>query len=192
MWSSLTNLSVKISLLIVIIAICHVQTLACVCIDRSVTPIQEMAGAKFVFAGKVLGREQESQILFTSKFPFFHKVFFAKTKLKFEVKEVWKGDLSREIVTRELSGLCSVSFEEGKEYLVYAYGRNWDDISTGCTRTSLLASANEDLAALGKGRIPTSQPARATPVSIAIFALLLSLALPIMFLWFLKRRGWQP
>jgi hypothetical protein len=74
---------------------------------------------------------------------------------KFEVTNWWKGGTSREVILisdttrskdgRETVSDCGLGFEEGHQYLVYAYGSG-DDFSTGaCTRTASAHGAAKDL-----------------------------------------------
>ena len=84
-----------------------------------------------------------------------------RTTVEFDVATVWKGNVERDlrITTPPTGGSCGAPFEEGQEYLVYAYDSSYQEggYSTGiCTRTRLLAEAAEDLDALGEGVRPGS------------------------------------
>lgn len=77
----------------------------------------------------------------------------------FEVQSTWKGMNKTEalVTTDSLAGGCGIPFQEGKEYLVYAAYWEHHELETNkCTRTALLTDAEEDLQALGAGRIPVS------------------------------------
>ena len=86
----------------------------------------------------------------------------------FDVTTVWKGPRLSTLVIRQplsLSPHCIISFEAGESYLVYAYrtGERGDtEWSTNlCTRTRLLALAQEDLEelpAFGQGRALPPSP----------------------------------
>lgn len=82
----------------------------------------------------------------------------------FEVSQIWKGGAESQIIihTGSGGGDCGFNFEKDKEYLVYAhpstmYGDKELLITIICDRTNLLAQAQEDLAILGEGKVPTDQ-----------------------------------
>ena len=86
---------------------------------------------------------------------------------KFEAGSWWKGVFSREVVlisdqTRAADGTvtvsdCDLGFEEGKEYLIYAYGED-DNFGTGyCTRTRNIKRAARDIRELNL-LSPTRRP----------------------------------
>ena len=55
--------------------------------------------------------------------------------------------------TRSQGSACGYPFEEGQEYLVYAYGKQ-DLKVDACSETKQLSKADEDLALLGNGEKP--------------------------------------
>ena len=69
------------------------------------------------------------------------------------VERYWKGVKTQEIFLSARGvltpGCCDISLDIGERYLVYAVGK---EMSTRCTRTQLLAKADEDLKALGPGK----------------------------------------
>ena len=72
---------------------------------------------------------------------------------------MWKGAVTETFVMMTSSlgaGDCGFPFEAGHEYLIYAYEREGYDLLAAwlCTRTQPLEYAEEDLAFLGKGRLP--------------------------------------
>jgi hypothetical protein len=73
-----------------------------------------------------------------------------------QVSEVWKGPerQTMQIGTAPNDGVsCGFPFEEGKEYLVYASGKQ--GLKTdGCSETKLLSKAGADLAVLGNSEKP--------------------------------------
>lgn len=80
----------------------------------------------------------------------------------FAVQNTWKGiNETQVIITTGLGGGdCGYEFEEGKEYLVYAFeSRMYSEeeklVTIICDRTTLLNSAEEDLSILGEGKSPT-------------------------------------
>jgi hypothetical protein len=85
----------------------------------------------------------------------------------FAVSRGWKGADKPTIVvnTSGSSASCGFEFVQGQEYLVYAT-ENEGHLQTGlCSRTSLLASAANDLAVLGDGTVPAGGGAE-TPVTL--------------------------
>jgi hypothetical protein len=75
--------------------------------------------------------------------------------IMFVVKRVWKGDVGPtvQVRTARRGASCGFSLREGEQYLVYAYNFH---VSL-CSRTKVLASASEDLAALGAGHEPARE-----------------------------------
>jgi hypothetical protein len=68
------------------------------------------------------------------------------------VSEVWKGPerQTMQIGTAPNDGVsCGFPFEEGKEYLIYAYEGKRGLKADGCTQTKELSKAEADLALLG-------------------------------------------
>jgi hypothetical protein len=113
---------------------------ACSCMEIP-APLEALMDADAVFAGTVTKVEAVDDLTL--------KVFFS-------VSKVWKGVETREIVvtTAAHSSVCGFSFKVDESYLVYAY-RTQTGLDTNlCTRTSPLASADADLAALGDGSVP--------------------------------------
>lgn len=119
--------------------------------------------AAAVFAGRVSAIDQGQSADGASHY-----------QVTIQVSTVWKGAVGRETVvfTSSNSASCGYSFEVGKDYLVYAAKtggetpRAYPDnaLSTGlCSRTSPLASAGDDLAALGTGAMPTDMPLPTLP-----------------------------
>jgi len=162
---------------------------ACDCPDNP-PPLEELKAAKFVFTGRVVERSLANPYWLTDKFPYVHRTS-KHGSLKFNVQEVWKGDLEEALVTSDLTIGCMDNFKVGEDYLVYAYDDSKGDrgLITTCTRTELLKHCSEDLAALGKGYLPknTSKGSNLP----AIFVFLLTLTLPILLLWLLHQRKHQ-
>ncbi|HEY1037121.1 MAG TPA: hypothetical protein VGE62_00900 [Candidatus Paceibacterota bacterium] len=124
---------------------------ACSCIMQPDLNEDALAGASAVFAGT-----------FVSSTP----VENGKV-LTFDVSKTWKGPNTKTITahTPNDSAACGWDPETGKEYLVYAYMLN-EQLETGtpgdlhinlCSRTFLLADAENDLAALGEGKVPVAE-----------------------------------
>jgi hypothetical protein len=73
------------------------------------------------------------------------------SSVTFRVSKVWKGkhQETQTVSTASSSGACGYWFFEGREYLVYAWGKRMG--VSGCGRTTLLSKASADLEALGDG-----------------------------------------
>jgi hypothetical protein len=79
----------------------------------------------------------------------------------FDVEQLWKGPDGPQLTvsTPSSSASCGVEFVEGEQYLVYGGFADDGRLSTNlCTRTAPLASAGDDLAALGAGATPDGEP----------------------------------
>lgn len=106
-----------------------------------------------IFTGKVLSLTKPDKGKFWSSAD--------PVKAQFEVKTVWKGELGSQtaVYTALSSASCGYEgFEVNKEYIVFAYG-DPDRLETGlCEGTKTLASAQEELKALGVGYEPFKAP----------------------------------
>jgi hypothetical protein len=102
--------------------------------------------------GKVIIANEPPRPSFLQKYiPFLRKP--APMTTTFEVSRVWKGPQNHRLVINQWSGKCGITFERGKEYLVYASGSE-SDLSAGmCTRIFDLEDAKEDLSQIGEGVI---------------------------------------
>ncbi|CAM3191971.1 hypothetical protein PALU110988_07610 [Paenibacillus lupini] len=127
-------------------------------------------------------------------------------KVQFEVKTVWKGEVSSQttVYTTRSSASCGYeNFDVNEEFIVFAYGEP-DHLETGlCEGNKTLAAAQEDLKVLGEGYEPakitlpqkdpsdTSSDNKGTDSSfiIIIIALAAFLTLLILLAVSLKRRG---
>ncbi|HSH80789.1 MAG TPA: hypothetical protein VLA19_19850, partial [Herpetosiphonaceae bacterium] len=120
---------------------------ACSCLPPG-TPQEELGRSDAVFAGKVVGltgRVDGGAV--------------ETVDVTFEVSQVWKGAASRtvQLQTPGSSASCGFNFEQGREYVVYASQQEGSLTSGLCSRTTLLASAADDLAALGTGTAPSGE-----------------------------------
>jgi hypothetical protein len=72
-------------------------------------------------------------------------------KVSFRVSEVWKGPEREtlEVITVSQDSASGYRFSEGREYLVYAWGKRMEVYS--CGRTAPLSEATADLQVLGNG-----------------------------------------
>jgi hypothetical protein len=96
---------------------------------------RELADSSAVFAGEVIDIEKGPQV----------------SSVTFEVSKVWKGRQReiRTVSTPSYGAACGYPFKEGKEYLVYAWGKKMEVYL--CGRTTLLSKASADLEVLGNG-----------------------------------------
>jgi len=151
------------SLLVVNTAIVN----ACSCVQPA-PPKESLEQSTAVFAGKVIDIDVPSGIIVSSADP---------VKVTFEVSKIWKGpDYETLVLTTARDGAsCGYGFKENEEYIVYAYGEE-NKLSTGiCSRTRLLANAQEDLQDLGVGDLPTNSGSNYVPQT-SNFVLIASIA----------------
>lgn len=125
---------------------------ACSCAEIP-TVEEELERSKAVFTGNAITIKEQR-----------HLDGSITKSVLFGVTKTWKGvSESQVIITTGLGGGdCGYEFEQGKEYLVYAnnssmYGEKDDLVTIICDRTNELITAQEDLALLGQGKIPTEQ-----------------------------------
>ncbi|XEC96330.1 hypothetical protein AB6A23_07235 [Paenibacillus tarimensis] len=125
---------------------------ACSCAEPPAVE-DELKRKTAVFAGKVKSISHPKPALMRSSVD--------PVKITFDVTTVWKGEVKpeTEVYTAISSASCGYDgFIENEDYIVFAFGDS-DRLQTGlCERTKPLASAEEELAALGEGQMP-SEPA---------------------------------
>lgn len=124
---------------------------ACSCIPPG-PPEQELNESDAVFAGSVTTIvDSSSGGIVSSARPLY---------VTFDVTETWKGPnrTTLTVITAASSASCGYPFQNGKQYLVYAYSRNDNLYVSLCSRTAPLNEAQQDLDALGPGTSPTDQP----------------------------------
>ena len=131
------------------------QVHACSCVVPG-SPSEEIDKFDAVFAGRVVSFQHSFDPQGSS---FSHG---DQTTIGFQVSAVWKGTVTEDmhVTTPPTGGSCGFAFEEGEEYIVYAYdGANADEgYSVNiCSRTALLAQAQEDLDAFGDGDAPVAE-----------------------------------
>ncbi len=103
----------------------------------------ELSSSEAVFSGEVVDFEKGSSI--AASWP--------TETVSFQVSEVWKGPEREtlEVSTATQGITCGYAFEEGREYLVYAYtGKQGLEVDL-CSETIPLSEAGADLAVLGEG-----------------------------------------
>jgi MYXO-CTERM domain-containing protein len=112
---------------------------ACSCMR--ITPAEGLSSAYAVFTGEVTTIEPNTATK------------FGGVEITLRVKKVWKGDIGAQVQVRTAgsSAACGYSFVKGETYLVYADRDEADPMRVSlCSRTALVANAQEDLDLLGK------------------------------------------
>lgn len=148
---------VAILTVLVLVAASWQPTFACSCIMPP-PPLDALASSDAVFSGRVTGQfDANLGPMVSSADP---------VRYTFEVKQVWKGAANPSIVVSSArdGASCGYTFEQGREYLVYANTLEGGLETSLCSRTAQLAQAQDDLAALGEGQ--TVAPAAAESPSI--------------------------
>jgi hypothetical protein len=135
----------RTTLRIILLAACCLplaceDALACLC--KPLTPGEARKRAEAVFVGTVL---ESSKELTQGGFEW---------RVRLSVEQSWKGADGDEVIIYVSNDDCSVAFEKGKRYLVYARrqegrGRLVTDV---CSRTRLAEVGSDDLQKLGAGR----------------------------------------
>jgi hypothetical protein len=124
---------------------------ACSCVlpQGSQKEIAERAlsSSDAVFSGEVVDLQKGTSA---------SRMFGPSDTVTLRVSEAWKGtdQGTLEVSTPSQGSACGYHFEEGQEYLVYAYGKQ-DLKVDACGGTTHLSKADEDLALLGNGEQPT-------------------------------------
>lgn len=145
------------------------QVYACSCVQPG-SPSEELEKFPAVFAGTVVSVQHSYD-------PDGRSVTRDdRSTIGFEVSTVWKGTVYEEmqITTPPTGGSCGFTFEEGEEYIVYAYDSPYVEggYTTGiCSRTALLEQAQEDIDELGVGNAPlvgTAWPASEESEDMAV------------------------
>jgi len=123
----------------IILSAAEVST-ACVCDVRSVE--KRTKESQRVFVGTVIERDRDSES--------------DSWRVKLQIERYWKGDKTRELTIYTGPDDCSVWFEPGKKYLVFAYvdKENGRLETNACMGSGRVEFAEKDLKKLGKGRIP--------------------------------------
>ena len=142
---------------------------ACKCVQPG-TPSEELEKFSAVFAGEVTSIQHSYDAKAGFASPGDH------TTVGFEVSAVWKGTVHEEmyITTPPTGGACGFTFDEGEEYIVYAYDSAYPEggYATGiCSRTALLSNAQEDVDALGQGQAPQAGTGGPAPKHPQVFLL---------------------
>jgi hypothetical protein len=133
---------------------------ACSCI-RPGTPQEELERSAVVFSGKVQNMKVRQQGPAQSSDD--------PVTVVFETTKFWKGQPSQTLVleTAASGASCGFEFQQGQEYIVYAFGADGGALQASlCSRTQLLGQAGEDLAALGAGQTPPTQQEQSPPATM--------------------------
>lgn len=112
---------------------------ACSCMK--LTPSEGLTSSYAVFTGEVTTIEPNTATR------------FGGVEITLRVKKVWKGDIGAQVKVRTAgsSAACGYSFAKGETYLVYADRDEADPMRVSlCSRTALIANAQDDLDFLGK------------------------------------------
>ncbi|PEW76744.1 cobalamin biosynthesis protein CbiN [Bacillus cereus] len=119
------------------------KSYACECMKAS--PEERLQKTDVVFEGKVLEVQKKD----------------GKMEILFEVKRVWKGTSSSQIIIYTSFSSCTFPFGEGGEYLVFAFNRGEGKLETSmCSGTKRLDEAGADkvvLSQIAKESVPTKK-----------------------------------
>ncbi|KZD68927.1 CbiN domain protein [Bacillus cereus] len=109
------------------------------------SPEERLQNNDVVFEGKVLEVQEKG----------------GKMKTLFEVKRIWKGTSSSQIIIYTSFSSCTFPFSEGGEYLVFSSYRGEEKLETSmCSGTKRLDEAGADKVALSqiaKESVPTKK-----------------------------------
>lgn len=145
------------ALSLLVVSLCGARASACGCIGVG-SPCEAFGGAVSVFVGTVTGIKEGSR---TEK-PDSELVFKPRL-VKLTVEQSFLGDSGAEVeVATGLGGYdCGYPFVKGETYLVYTYrnGKDERQYTSTCTRTKLVARADEDFAYLRISGGPTAAAA---------------------------------
>ncbi len=164
-WLKFSNLILLASLVILFINNSYSDfAFACSCIP-SPPPIEALEESTAVFSGTVL--RVDRGLLGIGDLP-------GSISVTFDVERSWKGVTEKTVVveTSSDSAMCGYGFKESEKYLVYTHEVS-GSLHTGiCSRTVLLANAQEDLDALGSGTVLQPVDRQNTLGLLSIIALL--------------------
>src|SRR5947209_19479821 len=137
----------KATLGIIVLAACFVPHAArgasagCEC-KKSLTPNEARKQAEAVFVGTVAESHRE------------RTQGGYEWRVRLSVEQSWKGADEDDVIVYVAGDDCSVSFEAGKRYLVYArrQGGRGRLATDSCARTTTFEAGSEDLQKLGAGK----------------------------------------
>jgi hypothetical protein len=113
---------------------------------------QALSNSAAVFSGEVADVEKQGRT----------------ATVTLRVSEVWKGPEqgTLEVATSSQESACGYPFEEGQEYLVYAYGKRGLKVDL-CSQTKPLSKAGASLQVLEDGQRPRGEPLPDTSGGVA-------------------------
>jgi len=143
------RVTVTLALVGLIILAKPLAVYACSCRPPA-PPLEALANASVVFSGRVTAIDAPAD-----------RGGAEPIRATFQVEREWKGHNGPTIAvyTPASSASCGVDFVTKQEYLVYASINDGRLQTNLCGRTTTLALATEDLAALGMGSAPSSSAA---------------------------------
>ncbi len=148
---------------------------ACKCIEPK-TVQEELETSNTVFKGKIIQIKQYKH----------------SRKILFEVTNTWKGLSASQIVLIDEPTSCSIDFNVGQEYLVYAKNYENDILTSNiCDRTVELKNADADLLILGEGGAPTeivNLENELKEYNLMVIAVIVIFILLVVFIWKRKRK----
>ena len=114
-----------------------------------------LSSSDAVFSGEVVDFEKSPSDTTMMEGTMFTIMSPRPATATLRVSDVWKGPEREtlEVSTSSQETACGVPFEEGREYLVYAYGGQGLETDL-CSQTKPLSEAGTDLAVLGDGEKP--------------------------------------
>src|SRR5688572_23213950 len=111
------------------------------------------------FPVPVQQRFEESSVVFSGRV-IETETIQSDMNATFQIDKAWKG-ISEDAVTVETAtaeSMCGYVFEEGRSYLVYAFGDEHPLGTGSCGNTMPIETATEHLAVLGEGYVPAGRP----------------------------------
>lgn len=178
-----------VSLIVAVFVFSTVQipvAYACSC-AAPMSPRIELAKSAAVFAGKVTNIETT-----TAETDAFGEI--EVNNITFEVEKSWKNVSSGEItITTPIGTSCGFNFSEDESYVVYAFKNTEDNtLNTNlCSRTNLLANAQEDIDQLGDGTLPMDASSTETqaPQNRGITFVVIGIVIATGVLMIIKKKG---
>lgn len=119
------------------------RAVACSCFPIP-SPYKSVEGSRAVFVGKVLGEREAA----TSEGSDGRTYTVRDRVFRFAVEEAFKGKLGKEVEVNAGSAdsMCTVGFDVGETYIVYAFGESEAALrSSMCSRTKRLAGAESEV-----------------------------------------------
>jgi hypothetical protein len=115
---------------------------ACRC--ANLPPCQAFTGASAVFIGRMIEGSEKVEMNYSAD----SKISYEAGTVRFAIEEIFKGSIGAEVRISVISAKntsCSpYGLIRGEKYLVYAYGPLAEWFTTGCSRTRLITTADED------------------------------------------------